>query len=237
MAGRIAYYGGIVTNGLVLDLDAAKKDSYSGTGTAWNDISGNRNNGTLTNGPTFNSSNGGSIVFDGIDDSVFRNAFINVGNNFSVFSWIRPGAINIRNGIVGNSYPYNSREGFLLATATNYGGNTNTFFVTIGADVAYRVAANNSITLNTWNYVGGTVTNGGQDIKLYVNGIETSYTNQSLNSGTITYNTNELYVGARYSGNLEPFVGNIAQTSMYNRALSSTEITQNYNALKGRYGL
>ena len=70
MAGRIAYYGNIVKDGLVLDLDAAKKDSYPGTGTAWNDISGNRNNGTLTNGPTFNSSNGGSIVFDGTNDYI-----------------------------------------------------------------------------------------------------------------------------------------------------------------------
>ena len=62
MAGRIAYYGGIVTNGLVLDLDAAKKDSYPGTGTSWRNIAGNSNNGTLTNGPTFNSNNGGSIA-------------------------------------------------------------------------------------------------------------------------------------------------------------------------------
>jgi hypothetical protein len=62
MAGRIAYYGGIVTNGLVLALDAAKKDSYPGSGTLWKDISGNTNNGTLINGPTFNSGNGGYCV-------------------------------------------------------------------------------------------------------------------------------------------------------------------------------
>ena len=72
MAGRVAYYGNIVKNGLILDMDAAKRDSYPGTGTAWNDISGFQYNGTLTNGPTFNSSNGGSIVFDGVDDRVSR---------------------------------------------------------------------------------------------------------------------------------------------------------------------
>ena len=62
MAGRIAYYGGIVKDGLILDLDAAKRDSYPSSGTVWNDISGFQNNGTLINGPTFNSSNSGNIV-------------------------------------------------------------------------------------------------------------------------------------------------------------------------------
>ncbi len=70
MAGRIAYYGNIVKDGLVLLLDAAKKDSYPGSGTLWRDVSGNGNNGTLTNGPIFNSNNGGSVVFDGSNDYV-----------------------------------------------------------------------------------------------------------------------------------------------------------------------
>jgi hypothetical protein len=58
----------LVQNGLVLALDAADKNSYRGTGTTWSDLSGNNNTGTLTNGPTFNGGNGGSIVFDGVDD-------------------------------------------------------------------------------------------------------------------------------------------------------------------------
>ena len=60
----------IVTNGLVLYLDAANKKSYPGSGTTWTDLSGNNNTGTLTNGPTFDSNNGGSIVFDGTNDYV-----------------------------------------------------------------------------------------------------------------------------------------------------------------------
>ena len=68
MAGRIGYYGGMVKDGLVLNLDASRLDSYLRTGTSWKDISGNQNNGTLINGPTFNSNNGGSIVFDGTND-------------------------------------------------------------------------------------------------------------------------------------------------------------------------
>src|SRR6056300_1799187 len=80
MAGRIAYYGNIVTDGLVLNLDAARKDSYNRTGTTWNDISGNGNNGTLINGPTFDSEDYGSIVFDGVDD------YAAVSCNLSTFS-------------------------------------------------------------------------------------------------------------------------------------------------------
>ena len=60
----------IITDGLVLALDAANSRSYPGTGTTWSDLSGNGNSGTLTNGPTFNSGNGGSIVFDGVDDNI-----------------------------------------------------------------------------------------------------------------------------------------------------------------------
>ena len=60
----------VVTNGLVLALDAADRNSYPGSGTAWTDISGRGNTGTLTNGPTYSSANGGSIVFDGTNDYV-----------------------------------------------------------------------------------------------------------------------------------------------------------------------
>ena len=225
----------IVTDGLVLALDAANPNSYAGSGTAWNDLTPNKNNGTLVNGPTFSEDGGGSIVFDGVNDYVFRNTLVNVGNDFSVFAWVKPGNINIRDGIVGNSYPYSGREGFFMGTATNYAGLTNTFFITVGADSAYYTSANNSITRNIWNYIGGTVVNGGQDIKLYVNGIETSYVGGVLNSGTITYNTNQLYIGGRYSNNLETFTGNIAIAQIYNRVLSSQEILQNYNALKDRF--
>ena len=226
-----------VTDGLVLYMDAANSKSYVSGSTTWNDISRTGANGTLVNGPTFNSSNGGSLVFDGVDDYVGRNTALNVGSNFSVFAWVKPGAINVRNGIVGNSYPYSSRVGWFLATATNYGGTLNTFFITVGNDNAYRTANNSSITLNAWNYIGGTVTNGGQNIKLYVNGIETSYLGGLLTSNTITYTTPQFYVGRRVDSLPEPFIGSIATTQIYNRILSSTEVLQNYNALKGRFGL
>ena len=76
MAGRIAYYGGIVKNGLILDLDAAKKQSYTGTGTTWSDISGNGYVGILTNGPVFESSNN-SLFFNGVNSYISVSGIIN----------------------------------------------------------------------------------------------------------------------------------------------------------------
>lgn len=227
----------IVTNGLVLHLDAANVKSYQSGSTTWYDKSGNGNNGTLTNGPGFNSGNGGSVIFDGVDDYIVKNSSINTGQNFSVFAWIKPGNINVRNAIIGNSYPYSSTAGWYFATATGYAGTLNTFFISCGGDNAYRTAVNSSITLNTWNFIGGVVTNGGQDIKLYVKGIETTYSGGILAANTLTYNTNEFNVGRRYTNSTEYFVGNIAQTSIYNRALSAQEILQNYNATKSRFNL
>jgi len=228
----------IIEKGLVLCLDAGNKKSYSGAGNVWKDLAGS-NNGSLTNGPTFSSENGGSIVFDGSNDYVGRNTALNVGSNFSVFAWVNPGAINVRNGIVGNSYLYSSGVGWLFSTATNYGGTLNTFFISVGSDNAYRTADNSSITLNAWNYMGGIVTNGGQDIKLYVNGIETSYLHGAglLTSNTVTYTTPQFYVGRRIDSLPESFIGSIATTQIYNRTLTPQEILQNYNATKGRFRL
>lgn len=228
-------YEGIITNGLVLNLDAGFTPSYSTSGVTWYDLGYSGFNGTLTNGPTYSGDSGGAIVFDGSDDYVVRNASINTGQDFSVFAWIKPGAINVRNGIVGNSYPYSLGSGWFFSTATNYGGTLNTFFISVGSDNAYRTATNNSLTLNTWNYIGGTVTNGGQDIKLYSNGIETGYFGGTLTANTVNYTTQEFYVGRRHSASPEPFNGSISIVQIYNRVLSATEILQNYNAQKSRY--
>lgn len=226
----------IVTNGLVFYADAADRTSYPGYGITWRDLPGG-NNVTLINGPTYNNGNGGSIIFDGVDDYTGRNSSIDTGQNFSVFAWIKPGSINVRNGIVGNSYPYNPGTGWYFSTATNYASTLNTFFISIGSDNAYRTAANNSITLNTWNYIGGTVTNGGQNIRLYSNGIETGYFGGILASNTVIYTTPEFYVGRRHQSNPEPFNGSIASTQIYNRILSSQEILQNFNAQRQRFNI
>jgi hypothetical protein len=235
MAGRVAYYGNIVKNGLILDMDAAKRDSYPGTGTTWNDISGFQYNGTLTNGPTFNSSNGGSIVFDGVDDRVSRTTNINTGQNFTVNAWIYPTLLGItRRAVAASSFNQTSLNGWFLCTA---GFSTNnTFFFTVGADNSYRVAVANTLSLNQWTYISAVCQNGGGSINLYKNGIEPSYVASSQNPYTLTYTYPQFNVGFRdVGGTTDPYTGNISVVQIYNRALSAAEILQNYNATKGRY--
>ena len=103
--------GNIVTNGLVLNLDAANPRSYPQPydGTTWADLSGNGNNGTLTNGPTFNAVNGGSIVFDGVDDFIQCTGSLTV-TSATFVSWIK------RNG---NQVTY---TGILFSRGTNTTG-------------------------------------------------------------------------------------------------------------------
>ncbi len=227
----------IVTDGLVFYHDAANRRSYSGSGTTVFDNTGTKT-GILTNGVGFTTVNQGYFSFDGTNDFIDLTTNLNVGSNFSVFAWIYPGNINQRNAIVGNSYPYTSADGWFLSTATNYLGTLNTFFISVGADVAFRTAANESLTLNTWNYIGGTVTNGGGSIVLYRNANQiTTYQAGTQTVNTITYNTQDMAIGRRVSTNTEYFIGNIALVKIYNRTLTAQEVLQNYNATKGRYGL
>jgi hypothetical protein len=87
----MGFYRGphIVTDGLILSLDAANNKSYPRSGTTWNDLSGNGNNGTLVNGPTFSSANGGSIVFDGTNDVVSTTLVQTFVNELTVETWYR----------------------------------------------------------------------------------------------------------------------------------------------------
>lgn len=230
MAGRISYLGGIVTQGLVLDLDAAKRDSYAGTGTAWNDISGNRNNGTLVNGPTFNSGNGGSIVFDGTNDYVNIVSNNNVlSSDFSVNQWYRPttnsGGYRIlfetngyRNGNLGIAiYQFNNYFRFWRRTGVN------TYLELI-------TTSNNSVGLNVWKMLTLIRSNG--IFNFYVDNILLgTYSSDNNNYSDTSYHIG----GDGPPTSLYWYQGNIAQISFYNRALSTSEILQNYNATKGRY--
>ena len=225
----------IVTDGLVLYMDAANSKSYVSGSTTWNDISRSGNNGTLINGPTFNSSNGGSIVFDGVDDRVSRTTNINTGQNFTVNAWIYPTLLGTtKRTVAASSYNYTSLNGWFLCTA---GFNTNnTFFFSAGSDNAYRVALANTLSLNQWAYISAVCQNGGGSINLYKNGIETSYELTSLSTNTLTYTYPQFNVGYRDTAGLtDPYTGNIAQVTIYNKTLTASEVLQNYNATKGRY--
>jgi hypothetical protein len=228
----------VVTDGLVLWLDAANTKSYVSGSTTWNDISRGGNNGTLTNGPTFNTGSGGSIVFDGTDDRVSQTTAINAGDNFTVGAWVYPTAMGVtRRAVIGNSYNYSTRRGWFFCVGG--GGVSNAFFLSIGSDNAYKIAPANTLSTNTWVYITAACQNGGSSIDLYKNGILISGSSASLlTSGNISYDINQFNIGLRLvGGTADPYTGNIAQVSIYNRALTASEVLQNYNSLKSRFNL
>lgn len=236
MAGRIAYYGGIVTNGLVLDLDAAKKDSYPGTGTSWLDISGNSNNGTLTNGPTFNSNNGGAIVFDGVDDYVNCGTSNITPNSYTVGCFVQISRLTGTNTFVAKTETINQySQNFALGYAQSLG---NKFY--IGAKLTngsyfYSCVSSFTPSINTIYNVYATYNSTTFTYKLYINGILDN--TQIASFGNVIFPTQMIQIGASDATAANLLQGSIYTTQIYNRELSSTEILQNYNALKGRYGL
>jgi len=130
----------IISNGLVLYLDAANNKSYPRTGTTWYDLSGNNNNGTLTNGPTFNSANGGSIVYDGADDSVNLSLVSSNVNNVTTEVWFKANTLPGDRGLFlngdGGGSGYGLQFGACGASGTTlyvfFGGlKIIVFFVTI----------------------------------------------------------------------------------------------------------
>ena len=258
----------IVTDGLVLYLDAANTKSYPSTGTTWTDISRSRFNGALTNGPTFNSSNGGSIVFDGTNDYATLGNILNdviAGNTpkytFSV--WIKFNALanNINyvlfNKVGDTTFSETQRQlGYVVRnlTASSYNGfqfesiqyntlDTSTFRLirTVGTGLTTNVIYNLVGTFDS-----SIDTNDGLDrVNLYINSVVQSkiisFTAGTL-SNTFAAGTARLAVGAQIGTNpgntpQGPFNGSMYNIQFYNRVLSATEIRQNYNATKTRFGL
>jgi hypothetical protein len=225
----------IVTDGLVLCLDAANTRSYVSGSTAWNDLSRGGNNGTLINGPTFNTGSGGNIVFDGVDDYVnLSNFTINISLPFTISFWsflttpisLYPEVITLKT---------NSTRPFEIAFSNevSYRG------ITYGSPIT--VQRKNDILLsnyiNKWtqvvlSYQGGDPNNS-SNFTLYDMGV-ISPTTDSSPYGNIA--NNSTLCGSTGAG-IHWFKGNLSQTSVYNRALSAQEVLQNYNATKGRYGL
>ena len=220
----VGYNPKIVTNGLVICLDAANRRSYPGSGTVWRDLAGS-NNGTLTNGPTFNSANRGSIVFDGVDDFVQISASFNITTATFVV-WLR------RNG------NQNTYDGILFSRGTNITGIS--FYTSNQLGYTWNNAVN-TYTWNsslivpdlTWCMCAISITSNSATAYLYQSTGLTTATNIVSHTSTIL---DDIKIGQDDFGS-RFFTGDVAQAQIYNRALTSTEILQNYNATKGRFGL
>lgn len=236
----------IVTDGLALYLDAANQKSYDGTGIIWSDLSKNKNYTSLVNGPTFSNENCGSIIFDGIDDycvtPVGLTPSLNITSQITLETWIKPADIaniNQGSGIIskGLSTDLNSAV-YELILSNNTTTNRPSFRMRIGASAQLYSPTNIPININQIYNI--TCTYNGSIMRIFINGIESGP--GLLASGSIQSNTQQLAIGVRYVHIANPtfdsyFSGNIYLSKIYNRALSETEITQNYNALKSRFKL
>lgn len=223
----------IVTNGLVLHLDAAQRRSYSGTGTTWTDLSGNGNNGTLTNGPTFNSANGGSISFDGVDDYVqlgYMNAFLTGIINVSASIWIKNK--DPLTGIALSRYQNGTNQnGWFLATGTVVNNKFNFGFQGRESSALYISCNTDTIyDLNTWYNVS--IVKENNIWSIYVNGVLVNSVTQG--NGTTVFAFNNLNIGA-LTGLSNYLTCEVSSVQVYNRALSGAEVLQNYNATKARF--
>jgi hypothetical protein len=214
---------GVVTDGLVFYVDAGNGNSYPGSGTTWSDLVGG-NDGTLTNGPTYDSGNGGSIVFDGVNDTVEGTGLSNGGGastsqSYSV--WFKVDTLNV-SGIAQGLFFWAQYEGVFIQTA--------------GDNSVGDFATTPTVSANTWCNVVFNF-NQGASYECYVNSVSFGSVATSDTSGEPA-SSQKWVIGSRLDNNnalLDYTNGNIAIVQAYNRALSATEVLQNYNALKNRF--
>lgn len=216
----------IATDGLVLCLDAGNVKSYSG-GILWNDLTGNYNAGILV-GPTYDSSNSGSIVFDGSNDYVVISRPISPNLPYTVLQWIKP------NVPLTDSFSAAFRKTPLVGPGPiwNPGYWMTARVFRVHAQTEYRDVTINWVNDTGWHQVGqiydGTTCYTIIDGKVYL-GTRTGYGPSTPSS---------ILLGAEVTGgNAQNWNGNISNTTFYNRALSDDEVAQNFNALRGRYGV
>ena len=225
-------YPNIVTSGLTYLLDGGYVPSYPRTGSTWSDLSGNGNSTSLVNGPTFNSSNDGSIVFDGVNEYGLTPNLLNPTTfpNESVFVWFYPtsaGQIVSELGQETIDFGYHDSN-----IEISSGGVIS--FATWGGSLVNKVVSS-AKSFNTWYQLGFTYS--GTTLTAYINGA-------SIGTATLTRQPpTALYFGlcaidsttnmgtAGYAG------GRMGNFMFYNRGLSSSEVLQNYNAQKTRFGL
>jgi hypothetical protein len=245
-------FGSIVTDGLILNLDATNINSYPGSGTTWTDTSGYNNSGSLINGPTFLRERGrGSIVFDGVNDytappSNTFNYSPGTTGEISLEMWVyptgpytnyasEPPTTNL-GGFLGQGY-FNNSIGWGIGMAAASGNNYWSYQVrNMGTVVTTTTVSETIFTNNSWYHVVGTFTRNNFS-RLYVNGqLKQSISSTSLNGISITPSLNDAAIGR---GGGVPFYSGcrISVARIYTRPLSAQEVQQNYNALKSRFGL
>ena len=247
----------VVTRGLVLWLDAGNNSSYinssnyydcgygcqyyssnpgcTNCNTQWKDMSGNGNDGSLTNGAAINyDTGGGSILFDGSNDFVLIPTFTNVPTTqITTEAWIRPTKPSVGTGTQRGGAISSSSSMYLGIIDSTDGGSTFSLHWANQTSNSRLYNWNGSIPNNAWTHIVGTYDGGTS--RAYVNGVQVDAWAQ-----TGTVNGGTYYVGT-YGGTIvdgtHNFMGHISIARIYNVALTATEIIQNYNNGRARFGV
>lgn len=223
----MSYYNGpkIATNGLVLCLDAGNVKSYVGSGTSWKDLSGKGYNGTLTNGPTFTTSYGGGIVFDGVDD------YIAVSNplNQSTFyqEWTVNGWLSLASSPSNNAQYL--VEGLNSGVAADWYAVAPLLYLNGGANDYYRYGSGGSYINGGLINLTFRFNNATGERTIFKNGVDISGSGPN-NTSTPSGQSANFRIGYQMKGNIHLL-------QIYNRKLTDGEVLQTYNATKTRYGL
>ena len=206
----------LVMNNLVLCLDAGNSKSYPGSGTTWTDLSGNGNTGTLTNGPTYNSANGGSLVFDGSNDYVTSPFTFTAGQAVTILGWLYSTA---------STSAYRNFVDTLSALPMIWWNTSGQIEFDTGS--GYTTPA---VYRNQWVYVGLVKPSGSTIASYYVNGVFAS-------NGGVSYSVPASTPTWFNRGGSQTWIGNCSNASIYNRALTAAEIQQNFNATRSRFSI
>lgn len=242
----LSHGSSIITNGLILCLDAANPKSYPGSGSTWYDLSGNGNHGTLINGPTYNSVNKGSIVFDGSDDYVtIQHATSLEISNKTIAIWAKcrlsnPGTMRL---ISKRTASYTDEESGQLVivdsdVTSGSGDRYGLFALNMSNATTGTIKVNDSVLIekdpvtnfNMWHFIVSRIQD--NNAILYIDGVLSG----ECSIGLQTTNTSPILIGCVNDSSLTEFWdGDISQVQIYNRALSLSEITRNFAATRGRY--
>lgn len=215
----------VLTTGLQLYLDAGNASSYPGTGTTWTDLSGNSRNGTLTGGPTYSTANGGTIVFDGTDDFVQCSGSLTV-TAATFVAWIK------RNGNQGQY------DGIIFSRGSNTTG--------MNLQVSNQIGYTWNDAGNTYNWQSGLTVPDSTWCMIAVSVTSTAATAYLCQTSGITKSTNTVSHGssliddikiARDEYSTRYFNGDISITQLYNISLSESQISQNFEADRIRFGV
>ena len=239
----VRYNPKIVTDGLVLCLDAGNRKSYVGTGVTWTDLSGRGNTGTLTNGPTYNSVNGGSIDLDGTNDyvEVARSGDFDFGTgNLTIESWVYLDTYDAEASALVYKTQSSGSAGLACGNSV---GSAGLLFMLASDNTSYTVnVSGGTVTLNRWHHI--CMTRIGSTWTCYLNATQVS---TATWAGSVSHVTTGSFGGIGIGAYTSAYGGDAGRYSMDGRVavariykgkgLTAAEVLQNFNALRGRFGI